>query len=59
MPPLAIFLIVIGSIYAGLATPTESAALGVIAALVLAAWHRALSVDMLRQASRGHCAFSA
>ena len=53
LPPLAIFLIVIGSIYAGLATPTESAALGVIAALVLAAWHRALSVDMLRQASEG------
>ena len=53
LPPLAIFLIVIGSIYAGLATPTESAALGVVAALVLAVWHRALSVDMLRQAFEG------
>jgi C4-dicarboxylate transporter DctM subunit len=53
LPPLAIFLIVIGSIYAGLATPTESAALGVIAALVLATWHRALNVDMLRQAFEG------
>ncbi len=46
-PPLGIFLIVVGSIYAGLATPTEAAALGVIAALVLAAWHRRLSVAML------------
>ena len=35
MPPLFIFLTVIGSIYAGWATPTESAALGVLAALAL------------------------
>ena len=33
LPPLIIFLAVIGSIYAGWATATESAALGVIAAL--------------------------
>ena len=32
--------VVVGSIYAGVATPTEAAALGVMAALVLAAWHR-------------------
>src|SRR2546422_4283339 len=42
IPPLVIFLAVIGSIYAGLATATESAALGVIAALGVAAWHRRL-----------------
>jgi len=35
LPPLFIFLIVIGSIYAGWATPTESAALGVLCALAL------------------------
>ena len=35
MPPLVIFLAVIGSIYAGWATATKSAALGVIAAIVL------------------------
>jgi C4-dicarboxylate transporter, DctM subunit len=33
IPPLVIFGIVMGSIYGGLATPTESAALGVVAAL--------------------------
>lgn len=33
VPPLVIFGIVMGSIYGGLATPTESAALGVMAAL--------------------------
>ncbi len=53
IPPLVIFLAVIGSIYAGLATATESAALGVIAALGVTAWHRRLSVQMLLQAFEG------
>ena len=53
IPPLLIFLAVIGSIYAGLATATESAALGVIAALGVAAWHRRLTVKMLLQAFEG------
>lgn len=53
LPPLGIFLIVIGSIYAGFATPTESAALGVLAALGLAAQRRALSWAMLRNAFEG------
>ena len=53
LPPFAIFLIVIGSIYAGFATPTESAALGVVAALGLAAINRRLSVGMLKQALDG------
>ena len=37
IPPLVIFLIVMGSIYSGLATATESAALGVVAALFFTA----------------------
>src|ERR671937_604491 len=53
IPPLMIFLAVIGSIYAGLATATESAALGVIAALGVAAWHRRLTVRMLLHAFEG------
>ena len=53
LPPLFIFVIVIGSIYAGLATPTESAALGVLAALALAAWHRRLGWRMLIGALEG------
>ncbi|NRB05256.1 MAG: TRAP transporter large permease [Rhodobacteraceae bacterium] len=53
LPPIGIFLVVVGSIYAGLATPTEAAALGVIAALVLAATNRTLSIEMLRQAIEG------
>jgi C4-dicarboxylate transporter, DctM subunit len=36
LPPLFIFFIVMGSIYFGLATPTESAALGILASLFFA-----------------------
>jgi len=53
IPPIVIFIAVIGSIYAGWATATESAALGVIAALGIAAWRRALSVKMLLRVFEG------
>jgi tripartite ATP-independent transporter DctM subunit len=53
IPPLLIFALVIGSIYAGLATPTEAAALGVIGALVLAAWRRRLTLTMLKHTIEG------
>lgn len=52
-PPVGIFLLVVGSIYAGVATPTEAAALGVSGALLLAAWFRRLSWNMLREAVEG------
>lgn len=53
IPPIGIFVVVVGSIYAGLATPTEAAALGVVAALILAAMNRTLTLDMLRLAIEG------
>ncbi|OZG71886.1 hypothetical protein BTA51_17925 [Hahella sp. CCB-MM4] len=53
LPPLTIFLIVVGSIYAGVATPTEAAAVGVMAAIILAAIYRSLSLEMLREAIEG------
>jgi tripartite ATP-independent transporter DctM subunit len=53
VPPLLIFLVVVGSIYAGIATPTEAASLGVVAALALAAWERKLSLLMLRSVAEG------
>lgn len=49
VPPLGIFLVVVGSIYAGIATPTEAASLGVVAALGLAAWYRKLSLAMIKE----------
>ncbi len=52
IPPLIVIVGVIGSIYAGLATPTEAAAVGVIMALVIAACYRRLSAVMLSQAFR-------
>ena len=53
IPPLVIFLAVIGSIYAGWATATESAALGVIAAMGIAAAHRRLTLRTLLNAFEG------
>ncbi|HBH29505.1 MAG TPA: hypothetical protein DDX99_11765 [Desulfofustis sp.] len=53
IPVLIIFVIVIGSIYAGLATPTESAALGVLASLCLAFRYRAVSIGFFKQVFEG------
>jgi C4-dicarboxylate transporter DctM subunit len=50
VPPFLLFLVVVGSIYAGWATPTESAALGVLGALALAAGNRTLTLPMLKAA---------
>ncbi|MGB3388523.1 MAG: TRAP transporter large permease subunit, partial [Pseudaminobacter sp.] len=52
LPPLALIIAVLGSIIAGLATPTESAAIGSICALALAGWRGALTLDVLRSAMR-------
>jgi len=53
VPPLGVFMVVVGSIYAGIATPTEAASLGVMAGLGLAAANRALNWPMLREALLG------
>ncbi|MBW1696964.1 MAG: TRAP transporter large permease [Deltaproteobacteria bacterium] len=53
LPPVLLFIVIIGSIYIGIATPTESAALGVIAALILVAFRRRFSISMLREALEG------
>jgi tripartite ATP-independent transporter DctM subunit len=53
VPPLLIFAVIIGSIYMGIATPTESAALGVLAALGLAGFYRRLNWRMLLEAVDG------
>jgi tripartite ATP-independent transporter DctM subunit len=53
VPPAGIFLVVVGSIYVGIATPTEAASLGVLASLALAWWNGRLSRAMLRDAIEG------
>jgi C4-dicarboxylate transporter, DctM subunit len=49
LPPFAIFAIIMGSIYSGWATVTESAALSVVVALPIAALYGRLSVKMLHE----------
>ena len=51
VPPFVIFGVVMGSIYGGLATPTESAALGVTIALVIIALKGRLTMSLLATSS--------
>ncbi len=46
-PPMVIFVVVMGSIYFGIATPTESASLGVITALIFALMRGKLTLRVL------------
>ncbi|MBT3497556.1 MAG: TRAP transporter large permease subunit [Gemmatimonadales bacterium] len=50
LPPLALIVVVLGSIFAGVATPTEAGALGAVGAMVLAALNRQLSMKALNAA---------
>jgi len=52
MPPLLLIFAVLGSILAGLATPTEAAGVGALGALALAAGRRQLSGKRLREVMR-------
>jgi tripartite ATP-independent transporter DctM subunit len=50
IPPLALIFLVLGTIFLGIATPTEGGALGASGALVLAALRRRLTPAVLTQA---------
>jgi len=47
IPPLLLILVVLGSIFKGIATPTESSALGCVGAVILAIVYRKFSLSML------------
>jgi TRAP-type mannitol/chloroaromatic compound transport system permease large subunit len=49
-PPLALIFLVLGTIFVGIATPTEGGAMGATGALVMALAKRRLSWSLLRQA---------
>ena len=51
--PLVLILAVLGSILAGIATPSEAAAVGAVGALTLAMLRRALDLTRLRAVMRG------
>jgi len=59
LPLVSIFVVVIGAMSGGIATPTESAALGALATMALAAAYRSLSFDALLKALRGTVGISA
>lgn len=51
VPPLLLIVSVLGTIFMGIASPTESAAFGVIGAILLSLLNKTLSYDMLKYAS--------
>ena len=50
IPPLALIFLVLGTIFLGIATPTEGGAMGAVGALVMALARRRLDMSLLRQA---------
>ncbi len=52
-PPLFLIIAVLGSILAGLATPTEAASVGAVGAMVLAATQGQFTIAILKQVMRG------
>jgi len=50
IPPLALIFLVLGTIFIGVATPTEGGAMGAVGAIVMAVARRRLSLPLLRQA---------
>jgi TRAP-type mannitol/chloroaromatic compound transport system permease large subunit len=50
IPPLALIFLVLGTIFLGIATPTEGGAMGAVGALVMAMARRRLSLRLMRQA---------
>lgn len=58
LPPTILIFLVLGSILAGAATPTESAAVGAVGAMVLAAGRGQFNVDILREVMRSTLSIS-
>ncbi len=53
VPILILFILIMGSIYTGFATPTESAALGVLASLIITYFNGLLSFEVIKQSIKG------
>jgi len=50
VPPLALIFLVLGTIFVGIATPTEGGGMGALGAMLLALANRRLTKDLLKQA---------
>jgi C4-dicarboxylate transporter DctM subunit len=53
LPPILLFVVVVGSIYAGLATPTEAASLGVVASVLFGMYRKRVNRTVLLMAFEG------
>ena len=53
IPPLVLMFLVLGTIFLGIATPTEGGAMGAMGALIMAVSRRRLSFKLLKQALDG------
>ena len=59
VPPLFLIFLVLGTIFIGVATPTEGGAMGATGALILGFMKRRLSWDLIRQATESTAKLSA
>src|SRR5256884_7916092 len=59
VPPLALIFLVLGTIFIGVATPTEGGAMGASGAMLLALMKRRLTFDLTRQAVESTAKLSA
>ena len=59
VPPLGLIFLVLGTIFIGVATPTEGGAMGAAGAMILAIMKRRLSLDLTRQAAESTAKLSA
>ncbi len=51
VPPITLIIAVLGSIFSGIATPTESASIGAVGSLLLALFYQRLNWDIVYQSS--------
>jgi TRAP-type mannitol/chloroaromatic compound transport system permease large subunit len=59
VPPLALIFLVLGTIFIGVATPTEGGAMGAAGAILLAYGKKRMTFDLLRQATESTAKLSA
>ena len=52
VPPIVLILVVLGSIFAGIATPTESSAIGAVGAIILSVFYGSFSFAKMHEVSK-------
>jgi len=52
VPPMVLILVVLGSIFAGIATPTESSAIGAVGAIILSVFYGSFSFAKMHEVSK-------